>query len=135
MTEDHDLQHDIPFLSFIGARLTAWTDGEATVALPLDEQHLNRSGIVHGGIYCVLMDAAGGLAGCYGNGPGEHVRSLTLSLTTSFLGRASTGTLWARATVRKMGSRIYFSTIEIHTDQHELVAMGEGTFRVSSAQS
>lgn len=133
MTENQDLTHDIPFLNFIGAQLTSWSDGHATVSLPLGLHHLNRSGIVHGGLYCVLMDAAGGLAGCYGNGPSEQVRALTLSLTTSFVGRASSGTLSARATVRKKGSRIYFSTIEVHTDQQELVAMGEGTFRITGA--
>lgn len=133
MQQDEELEHDIPFLNFIGARLLAWCDGEARLLLPLRDEHLNRSGIVHGGLYCVLMDAAGGLAGCYGGGPGQHVRSVTLSLTTSFLERTSTGSMVAHATVRKRGKQIYFSTIEVKTDQNKLVAMGEGTFRLLSS--
>jgi uncharacterized protein (TIGR00369 family) len=127
-----DPDHAIPFLTFVGASLLEWSEGQAVVVLPIDERHLNRSGVVHGGLYSVLIDAAGGRAGCHSPDPARPRRAITLSLTTSFTGQIRVGRLTARACVRKQGSRIFFSTVEIFDDRGELAALGEGTFRLRS---
>ncbi|WP_459615101.1 PaaI family thioesterase [Bordetella sp. 2513F-2] len=126
--------HRIPFLHFIGAQLTHWEPGNATVELLLDERHMNRSGVAHGGLYSVLIDAAGGLSGCHS---GDRIgrKAITLSLTTSFTGQVAGGRLSAHARVRKRGTRIFFSTVEIYDDQGQLAALGEGTFRLRSEPS
>ena len=128
---------DVPVLDFIGARLVEWSSGHARVALPIEPRHLNRSGVVHGGLYAVLVDAAGGLSGLY-TGDAEHPRkAFTLSLTTSFLDAAAHGTLLATGTQRRSGRRVYFSTVEVTSDDGRLVAIGEGAFlyRASGAST
>lgn len=120
--------HDIPFLAWLGARLVEWTTEQAVLALTVAPQHLNRSGVVHGGIYSVLADAAGGLAGCYSADPEVPVKSYTVSLTTSFLGATGEGELVARGRLRRRGRRVYFSTVEITGQRNELVALAEGSF-------
>ena len=120
--------HDIPFLDFIGARIVEWSQDTAVVVLDIEPRHLNRSGVVHGGVYSVLMDAAGGLAGCWSGDAGVMTRSFTLSLTTSFLESTSSGRLTSRGSVRRRGQRVYFSTVEIHAGDGTLCALGEGTF-------
>ncbi|GIK86900.1 MAG: hypothetical protein BroJett026_23810 [Betaproteobacteria bacterium] len=129
--------HDIPFLAFIGARLDDWRAGVARVALPLGPQHLNRSGVVHGGLYSVLVDAAGGLSGLYTGDPAAPRKAFTLSLTTSFLDAVGSGTIVATGTVRRSGRRVYFATVEIHADDRRLLAVGEGSFlfRASAGES
>ncbi|AOB31368.1 hypothetical protein AKI39_12755 [Bordetella sp. H567] len=127
-----EFDHAAPFLQFIGAYVADWSEGRATVVLPLDGRHLNRSGVVHGGLYSVLIDAAGGLAGCHSTDPARSKLAITLSLTTSFTGQVREGRLLAHARVRKQGSRIFFSTVEVLDDQGELAALGEGTFRLRS---
>ena len=123
------LEHDIPFLNWMGATLVEWSSHHALLVLPITQQHLNRSGVVHGGVYAVLADAACGLAGCWSDDPARPRKSFTLSLTTSFLGTATEGRLHARGALRRRGSRIYFSTVEITNDADELVTLGEGSFR------
>ena len=123
-----DEDHDIPFLDWLGARLVEWTPEQVVLKLAVEPHHLNRSGVVHGGIYSVLADAAGGLAGCYSADPQTPVKSYTLSLTTSFLGATGTGELVARGLLRRRGRRVYFSTVEITGHDDELVALAEGSF-------
>lgn len=119
---------DVPFLDFIGARLVEWSPGHARVALPVEPRHLNRSGVVHGGLYAVLVDAAGGLCGLYTGDVAHPRKAFTLSLTTSFLDAAGAGTLLATGTQRRSGRRVYFSTVEVTADDGRLVAIGEGSF-------
>jgi uncharacterized protein (TIGR00369 family) len=123
------IAHDIPFLEWIGATLVEWGPEHALLVLPIAPHHLNRSGVVHGGVYAVLADAACGLAGCWSDDPARPRKSFTLSLTTSFLGTAAEGRLVARGSLRRRGGRIYFSTVEITNDAGVLVTLGEGSFR------
>ena len=51
-----------PFLRHTGVEVDAWEDGRAEVSLRIAGHHLNRTGVVHGGVYTVLVDTAGGLA-------------------------------------------------------------------------
>ena len=122
------LDHEVPFLDWMGATLVEWGPEHALVSLAISQHHLNRSGVVHGGIYAVLADAAAGLAGCYSHHPAAHRKSYTLSLTTNFLGSAAQGRLNARGSLRRRGRRVYFATVEITGDTGELLAVGEGSF-------
>ncbi|MEP7062752.1 MAG: PaaI family thioesterase [Betaproteobacteria bacterium] len=125
---DTGFEHGIPFMQSLGATLVEWGPEHAQFALAIAPRHLNRSGVVHGGVYAVLADAACGLSGCYSNDPAQPRRAYTLSLTTSFLGAAAKGTLHALGKLRRRGRRIYFATVEITGDEGELLALGEGSF-------
>lgn len=129
------IDHDIPFLHWMGATLTEWGPEHALLTLPIAPQHLNRSGVVHGGVYTVLADAACGLAGCWSDDATRARKAFTLSLTTSFLGTATTGQLLARGSLRRRGQRIYFSTVEITSDAGELLTLGEGSFRYRTSDA
>jgi len=122
-----DLPEDNPFLRHVGIEIETWSRGHVVVRLPIAAHHLNRSGIVHGGIYTVLCDTAGGLAGCYAD-PGEpRVFAYTVSLTTNFVGKAASGCLRAEGRVERSGRQIYFSNVQVHSDEG-LVALGQGSF-------
>ncbi|MDQ6619212.1 MAG: PaaI family thioesterase [Pseudomonadota bacterium] len=122
------LDHDIPFLHWMGASLLEWGPEVAVLSLEVEPRHLNRSGVVHGGIYAVLADAAGGLAGCHSDDPAHPRKAYTVSLTTNFLSAAAEGHITARGTLRRRGGRVYFSSIEITSDSGDLLALGEGSF-------
>ena len=55
--------------------------------------------------------------------------SVTLTMTTSYLGQARTGTLTCKATKRGGGNTIFMATGEIRDESGKLIAIGEGTFR------
>lgn len=117
------------FHRLVGYEVEEWAAGRAVVALDLDSRHVNRSGVMHGGVMTTIMDIAGGYAGCYGGESGEARRAVTLSLTTSFLGQAQTGKVRAIGTVRGGGQRIFASSIEVLDADGNVLAIGEGTFR------
>ena len=47
-----------------GMQVVAVGDGWARSELQLTTQHWNPMGIVHGGVYCTMMDQAAGTAAC-----------------------------------------------------------------------
>ncbi|MBI3451533.1 MAG: PaaI family thioesterase [Rhodospirillales bacterium] len=125
---------DIPsgFRQLIGFRLTEWKQGEATLSLTVGPRHLNRNGVVHGGVLTTLIDAAGGYAGCYCPHPNRVRRTATVSLATQFIAPGRNGEIVARARVRGGGRRIFISSVEVLDAGGKLLALGEGVYRYSS---
>lgn len=74
------------FNAILGFRMVEWRDGFARLEVDLAEHHLNRSGVVHGGVLATLLDAACGYTGAYPSAPGKVRRAVTLSMTTSLTG-------------------------------------------------
>jgi uncharacterized protein (TIGR00369 family) len=120
------------FADLVGYRLVAWRDGEAELAMQVGPQHLNRSGVLHGGVVTTLLDAACGFAGCYCAVPGRVRRAVTLSLTTHFVGQVTGGGLRATARLNGGGRRIFSVVAEVYDDTGALVAHALGMFRYRS---
>jgi uncharacterized protein (TIGR00369 family) len=110
-------------------RLAEWRPDEAVLTLDIKPFHLNRAGVVHGGVLATLLDTVGGFAGTYCTVPGNVRRGVTLSLTSTFLSQASSGTLRAVGRRRGGGRKIFMVTAEIFDGDGNLVALGEGTYR------
>jgi uncharacterized protein (TIGR00369 family) len=115
----------------IGFRLAEWRFGRAVVLLDIREEHLNRSGTLHGGVLATLIDAAGSFAGNYVDPPDMPSPSITLSLTTNFLGSAASGLV--RAVGRRVGggARTFFANIEVTADG-AVVVTGSAVYRLGS---
>jgi uncharacterized protein (TIGR00369 family) len=113
-------------------RLAEWGPDRAVMALEILPRHLNRAGVVHGGVLATLLDTVGGFAGTYCTVPGNKRGAVTLSLTTTFLSQASSGSLRAVGRRRGGGRKIFMVTCEIFDEQDKLIAMGEGTYRYRS---
>jgi uncharacterized protein (TIGR00369 family) len=120
----------IPFLDHCGVEIEQWSAGRAVVGLQIRPHHLNRAGVVHGGLYSVLADAAGGLAGCYSDDPARPILAFTVSLTTNFLDSAREGRLRAVGTVMRSGRRLYFSSVDIDCGGRR-VAIAQGSFMLN----
>ena len=120
------------FRQLVGYEVETIEEGAAILVLELDDRHLNRTGITHGGVISTLIDAAMGYAGCYAEGEAALRRAATLSFTTSFLRPTKTGKIRARATVKPGGRQIFFATAEVHDEAGHLVAIGEGTYKYRS---
>ena len=79
--------------------------------MPLKPELLNRSGVVHGGMICTLLDAAAGYAGLYAapDSPARH--GVTLSLSSNFLAYGLGKALTVKGYAEKKGGPIYFSRL------------------------
>lgn len=123
---------DSGFQALIGYRIVEWSEGLAIVALEIGGQHLNRSGVLHGGVLTTLIDTVCGYAGCYCAVPGRVRRAVTLSLTTNFTGQVGSGVLQAVGRKQTGGRRIFYCSGEVFDADDALVAVGQGTFRYRS---
>ena len=118
------------FADLVGYELAAWEQDVAKIALTVDKRHLNRSGVMHGGMLSTLIDTACGYSGCY-SPPGEPPRrAFTLSLTSSFIGAAKDGQrLLATARRSGGGNSVFFAECQVHDEDGRLVGSGQGSFK------
>jgi uncharacterized protein (TIGR00369 family) len=130
--DDDDHYSESPFLSYVDTALEEWRDGYVRIGLTLRPHHLNRAGVVHGGVLATLLDHAGGFCGLYCTVPGNRRYGMTLSLTSNFLAQSRSGKLTAIGERVTAGKKIYFSKMEIGTDTGVIVATGSSVHRYRS---
>ena len=124
---------DLPgFHNMLGYRQVSWEEDKAVIALDLRPEHLNLGGVIHGGVLSSLLDIVMAEAGTYCPHPGRMRKAITLTMTTTFTGQCSAGTIIVTGIKRAGGTRIFNSTGEIHDDRGNLLAIAEGTFRIRS---
>lgn len=118
------------FADLVGYQLAAWRRDHAEILLEVEARHLNRSGVLHGGVLTTLIDTACGYAGCYADEAEAPRRAFTLSLDCQFVATAMTGArLTASASKTGGGDRIFFSRAEVHDQDGRLIGQGAGAFR------
>ncbi|MGE5650839.1 PaaI family thioesterase [Noviherbaspirillum sp. UKPF54] len=122
-------QLDNPALESIGVSITDWREDQVELALPIVPTMLNRSGVVHGGTICTLLDAATGYAGLYSPPGKAQLHAVTLSLTSNFLSNGVGKRLTAKGMVERRGRSIYFSRAEVWLDESLLVATAVATMK------
>ena len=118
-----------PFLELVDTRLEEWRDGYVRIGLELKHHHLNRAGVVHGGLLATLLDHAGGFCGVYCDNPAKRRYSMTLSMTCNFVAQARSGFLITTGELAAGGSKIYFARTEVRTQEGILLATGSSTHR------
>lgn len=118
-----------PFHDLLGLELLDWQDGFARVGCLADRRHLNRSGIVHGGVMLSLIDQAAAYAGLWCSVPGNIRRAVTLDLDCRFTGQVAGGRLVAEGRLVKRGQSIFFCRTEVFDEAGALVAFGASTHR------
>lgn len=97
--------------------------------LDVREDHVNRAGTVHGGVYATMLDAVCSGAGMYCPHPGRMRVAVTLSLTVNYAGACSAGRIFAKGWVTKQGKSVYYSAGEIRDEDDNLLAHAVGTFK------
>ncbi|MEB2397938.1 MAG: PaaI family thioesterase [Alcaligenaceae bacterium] len=117
-----------PYLEWLGVSLVEWRQGYAEIHLPMSGRLDNRSGRVHGGVICTLLDSVCGYCGQYAPPDEPPRRAVTLTLTTNFVDAAQGDTLIAKGHVQKQGRSVYFSQGEVWSGGR-LIATATGTFK------
>ncbi|MND54762.1 hypothetical protein D3C76_823380 [compost metagenome] len=123
------MQMNNPFLYGLGVELASWVGGQAEFHMPIQPQHLNRQGMLHGGLIATLLDAACGYAGLHTPEHEEEVHAVTVMLNISYLSAVREGTVIAKGKVTRSGRSLYFSQGTVVSDQGELLATAQGTFK------
>lgn len=104
-------------------------DGSCRVMLDLMPQHLNRHGILHGGIVATLLDVVcGNTASAYFDHT-LHPALVTVSLNITYIAAARAGQVTATAQASGGGRSIAFVNGEIRGEDGNLLATAAGVFK------
>jgi len=120
------------FFNHLGFRLVTWEEDLAVLEFEIEPYHLNRALVLHGGVLTSIIDIACGFSGCFSLDPNRVRKAVTLSLTTSFTGQATSGIVRAVGCKRVSGRKIFVATAEVTSGSGDLLALGEGTYRYRS---
>ena len=118
-----------PFLQSQGVELVHWAPGEAEFHMPIQARHLNRQGMLHGGLVATLLDAACGYAGLHAGEGEEEVHGVTVMLNIAYLSAAREGSVVARGRVSRSGRSLYFAEASLMSKEGVLLATAQGTFK------
>ncbi len=116
------------FRSLVGYRAVVWREAYAEIELQLETRHMNSLGILHGGVYMTLLDAAFGHAVTWCSVPGNVRTCVTVSLNTSFLASAKSGTVKAIGHLHGIEGRIGTASGEVRADAGQLLAVAQASF-------
>src|SRR5689334_7080135 len=101
---DGDIQGADGFGKLMGLRLLTMTPEEVTAELTVGPQHHQPMGIVHGGVYCSIVETVCSL-GCFAHASKHGHTVVGLDNNTSFLKATRSGTLTAVAKPLVVGRR------------------------------
>lgn len=116
------------FRQLVGYHTKVWSEGYGEIELALDERHSNSLGIVHGGVFVTLLDAAMGHAVAYCRVPGNVRSAVTVSLTSTFLAPAKSGVLIGRGRVVGLSGRLATVSGEVMDGDGNVCVSGQGSF-------
>lgn len=116
-----------PFNELVGAAVTEFGAGEATLELEIQDRHRQQYGLVHGGVFAYLVDNSLTFAG--GSVLGADV--VTGGFTVNCLRGAREGTLRVHAEVVHSDHRHAVCTAEVYAltrdGERRLCAVAQGT--------
>ena len=118
------------FNKHLGIRIAEWEAGRCVLELEVEDRHLNRAGVVHGGVISTLIDAVTSHAGNFSEDPAARRRSVTIAMSLQFVSQAKPGRLRAVGTRTGGGKRVFFARGEIFGEDGALVACGDMTGRL-----
>lgn len=114
-----------PIGRLLGFVIKAIEPGHAIFKMEVDERHHNPLGMLHGGVYCDLADAAMGYA--YAATLGEGETFTTVELKINFLRAVQRGRLTAEARVVKAGRSLGYIECDVTDQSGKLVARAAST--------
>jgi acyl-coenzyme A thioesterase PaaI-like protein len=121
-----------PYHGLFGCGLCKWRDGCARLFAEVVPRHLNRAGVMHGGVGRGLIDQAAASFGLWCCVPGDARRGMTRTLATQYrrAGHHWTGGGGGRRVGR--GGTTFGTRAEVFRANGTLVAMGQRTHRSRS---
>ncbi|AFT70301.1 MULTISPECIES: PaaI family thioesterase [Alcanivoracaceae] len=116
-----------PFRCHLGIKIN-WVndDGGSEIALPVTPELLQAYGMVHGGIYCVLIDTV--LGTCVRAYHQRDAGPITVDLNVSFLRPTGQGEIVCRGEIIKAGRKVMVGSADVLDAEGRKLATGRGSF-------
>jgi len=117
-----------PFFELMSMRLESFAQRTSHLEIVLREKHLQPYGMVHGGVYAAILDAAAFWA-AYAD-VDEGVGLTTIEIKVNYLAPVSSGRLIGKGRLIKAGRTICLAEADIEDSTGRLVAHGTSTMMV-----
>ncbi len=116
------------FNGHVGIEFVDAGKGFAKLRLPIRDEILQPTGIVHGGAVCTLADVTAGVAAHVSYPPGTEL--VTVEIKVNFIAGLREGVLLSEATPLHIGRRTSVWEVRVNHDSGRHVAFASGTFMV-----
>jgi uncharacterized protein (TIGR00369 family) len=117
-----------PYFELLSIEIKDLGWGEARLEIPVQKKHLQPFGIVHGGVYSSLVDAAAFWA-VYTQVP-EGIGMTTVELKLNYLAPLTTGRMIAKGRSLRVGKTLCLGEASILDEAGTLLAHGTSTTMV-----
>jgi uncharacterized protein (TIGR00369 family) len=117
-----------PFFTLISMEINSLDPGQSLIEVVVQEKHLQPFGLVHGGVYSSLVDAASFWA-VYTEIE-EDVGMTTVELKLNYLAPIFEGTMIAKGKSIKVGKTLCVGEASIEDENGKLLARGTETMMV-----
>ena len=117
--------NNCPYFSLLSIEVVSLEPGRSVLRMEVQEKHLQPYGMVHGGVYSSMIDAA-----CFWAGYTEIEEPLgltTVEMKLNYLAPASSGIFIAEGKVVKTGKTLCLSETTIAGQEGRLLAHGTAT--------
>ncbi|MBT3353232.1 MAG: PaaI family thioesterase [Nitrospinaceae bacterium] len=116
------------FNGHVGIELIEAGHGFARLRLPIRDEILQPTGVVHGGAVATLADVTAGVAAHVSYPPGTDI--VTVELKVNFIAGLREGNLLSEAKPLHLGRRTSVWEVRINHDSGRHVAFASGTFMI-----
>jgi len=129
-----DMREEIDGVPMLSERMPVyvvdWGGGRLVLETSFADDHLNRAGVVHGGLVAALLDM--GLAGGSYADAEEPKKwyGMTVSMTVNFLRGIGPGTVLCEAGPTGGGARTHHVEARLLNDAREVVAAARGVVKI-----
>lgn len=122
-SEAEHVTADVGFGRLMGLRLTHVSEQEVRAELTVAPKHYQPMGIVHGGVYCAIVETVCSIGG-YTHSKKRGMLVVGVDNQTSFLKATRSGVLRAVGRPLSVGRRTQLWEANIHDEQDNLVSTG-----------
>jgi len=119
-----------PYFSLLSMSIKSLGEGNSVLEIDLDEKHLQNQGMVHGGVFSSLIDAAAFWATF--TEVEEDKGMTTIEMKLNYLAPAQKGRLIANGRCIKIGNTLALGEATVTDGHGKLLSHGTATFMILS---
>ena len=126
--EIRDYLPNMPFNSLVGLKLRRVHSDGVTIECPVRTELYNSAGVVHGGVAATLVDAAVGISLNRELGGSRPIT--TIELKINYFRPVSSGVIYARAHLIRVGSSICVGRVDLTDSSRKLIGAAMVTYMI-----
>lgn len=137
-------ENKLPFNQVLGLHIIGLRPDLVKVAFNMKDSLIGNyvQGSLHGGVISSVLDAVGGLTATAGmiqkkiDRPKEEIARIivkvgTIDLRVDYLRPGKGKVFTSSASIMRIGNKVAVTRMELHNDQHRLIAVGTGTYLIA----